>query len=91
VTTTHAPTILDRSPPPAAMVSYIRTTIALTSADPGFIEAVGLSDEREAAMREVQIMAGYVQGVRAQAQRPTAESQRGVRAQSHAAGLRGGR
>jgi hypothetical protein len=73
------------------MVCYIRTTIALTTADPGFIAAVGLSGEREAAMREVQIMAGYVAGVRAQAQRPTKASQRGVRAQAHAAGLRGGR
>jgi hypothetical protein len=73
------------------MVSYIRTTLALTSADPGFIAAVGLSDEREAAMREVQIMAGYVQGVREQAQRPTEASQRGVRAHGYAAELRGGR
>jgi hypothetical protein len=90
-TTTHAPIILDRAPLPAALVSYARTTSALLFADPGFIDAVGLGCEREQAMRESAIMAGYLAGVQAHAQRPTEESQRGVRAHVYAAGLAGGR
>jgi hypothetical protein len=73
------------------MVSYIRRTIALVESDPDFAELIGLGAERNTAVMEVQVMAGYVMGAREQAQRPTEASMRGVRAQAHAAGLRGGR
>jgi hypothetical protein len=90
-TTTHAPIILDRAPLPAALVSYARNIHTLAPMDAGFAAAVGLADEREQAVREAAVMAGYLAGVQAQAQCPTAESQRGVRAHAYAAGLAGGR
>jgi hypothetical protein len=77
---------------PPAVLSYVRFTSALGLADAGFVEAVGLGAERRQAEREAEVLAAYMAGAQAQAQRATEESQqRGFRCQLAKAGLRGGR